>query len=192
MTALGTSRVWTTSARGILNEIYWPAVDQPQVKDFGFLVAGNGWWREVKREATYDLTVDDPGVALPTVVHRCSDPAHELTLRVVVHPERDAVLIGYELGAGDVGLHPLIAPHLAVCQPTDPDRVAQLGADTGLQPGDFRILVTEYELWQSDATKEYSYPTAPDPDVPDQRPRLQRTLYRPGTRRVVFAEALLV
>ena len=39
---LGTSRVWATIGQGILNEIYWPAVDQPQVKDFGFLIGGVG------------------------------------------------------------------------------------------------------------------------------------------------------
>ena len=52
MTALGppgASRVWATAGQGILNEIYWPAVDQPQVKDLGFLISGPGWWQEVKR-----------------------------------------------------------------------------------------------------------------------------------------------
>ena len=43
MTALGhsgTSRVWATTGQGIFTEIYWPAVDQPQVKDLGFLIGG--------------------------------------------------------------------------------------------------------------------------------------------------------
>ena len=37
--------LWATIGLGIFNEIYWPAVDQPQVKDFGFLIGGAGWWR---------------------------------------------------------------------------------------------------------------------------------------------------
>src|SRR5437667_4263505 len=69
MTALGTSRVWVTMARGIFTEIYWPAVDQPQVKDFGFLVAGPGWWQEVKRVDRYTLSTPEPGLMLPTIVH---------------------------------------------------------------------------------------------------------------------------
>ena len=45
MTALGTSRVWATLAHGIVNEVYWPSVDQPQVRDLGFLLGGDCWWR---------------------------------------------------------------------------------------------------------------------------------------------------
>ncbi len=45
MTALGGCRVWAAMSHGIFNEIYWPAVDQPQVKDFGFLIGGAGWGR---------------------------------------------------------------------------------------------------------------------------------------------------
>src|SRR5574337_822135 len=79
MTALGTSRVWVTLAHGIFNEIYWPAVDQPQIKDFGFLVAGDGWWREVKRVNDYTLSTPDPAVALPTVRH--TNEKYQLVLR---------------------------------------------------------------------------------------------------------------
>ena len=55
MTALGSSRVWATTGQGIFTEIYWPAVDQPQVKDLGFLIGGTGWWQEVKRAGHYVL-----------------------------------------------------------------------------------------------------------------------------------------
>src|SRR5579884_1889518 len=82
MTALGSSRVWATIGQGILNEIFWPAVDQPQVRDFGFLVAGNGWWREVKRVDSYTLSTPDPVVALPTITHTADE--YQLTLQVVV------------------------------------------------------------------------------------------------------------
>ena len=54
--AIGTShyssRVWFTVGRGILNEVYWPHVDRPQVRDLGFIVADDaGFWSEVKRDA---------------------------------------------------------------------------------------------------------------------------------------------
>jgi len=64
MTALGTSRVWATTGQGIVNEVYWPAVDQPQVKDFGFLIGGAGWWREVKRVGNYTLSTPEAGLML--------------------------------------------------------------------------------------------------------------------------------
>ena len=52
--SLGGSRVWLTIGRGILNEVYWPRVDSPQIRDLGFIVAdGNGYWSEVKRDSEY-------------------------------------------------------------------------------------------------------------------------------------------
>jgi Glucodextranase, domain N. len=61
MTALGSSRVWATTGQGIFTEIYWPAVDQPQVKDLGFLIGGTGWWQEVKRAGTTPCPLRSPG-----------------------------------------------------------------------------------------------------------------------------------
>jgi glucoamylase len=118
MTALGTGRVWATTAHGILNEIYWPAVDQPQIKDFGFLVAGAGWWRELKRVNTYTLKVAEPVVALPTITHTASN--YQVTLKFVVDPDRDAVLVEYEVTGAGVRLYPLLAPHLGVYQQQAP------------------------------------------------------------------------
>src|SRR2546423_5862092 len=69
MTALGSSRVWATTGQGIFTEIYWPAVDQPQVKDLGFLIGGTGWRQEGKRAGTYTLPHPEPGLKLPHTVH---------------------------------------------------------------------------------------------------------------------------
>src|SRR5690242_11425365 len=129
MTALGTSRVWATMAQGIFTEIYWPAVDQPQVKDFGFLVAGPGWWQEVKRVDRYTLFTPEPGLMLPTIVHTSASQAYQLTLRPVVDPGHDALLIDYELAGAGARLYPLLAPHLGVSQITPEPQWGMLGAD---------------------------------------------------------------
>jgi len=129
MTALGTSGVWATIGQGILNEIYWPAVDQPQVKDLGFLVGGDGWWREVKRAGSYTLSTPEPGLLLPTIVHTGTDQAYRLTLRPVVDPDHDALLIAYDLAGEQARLYPLLAPHLGICQVTPESQWAALGAD---------------------------------------------------------------
>jgi glucoamylase len=129
MTALGSSRVWATTGQGIFTEIYWPAVDQPQVKDLGFLIGGTGWWQEVKRAATYTLSTPEPGLMLPTIVHAGRDQAYQLTLRPVVDPDHDALLIDYELAGEGVRLYPLLAPHLGISQITPESQWAALGAD---------------------------------------------------------------
>ena len=129
MTALGSSRVWATTGQGIFTEIYWPAVDQPQVKDLGFLIGGTGWWQEVKRAGTYTLSTPEPGLMLPTIVHAGRDQAYQLILRPVVDPDHDALLIDYELTGEGVRLYPLLAPHLGISQITPQSQWAALGAD---------------------------------------------------------------
>jgi glucoamylase len=129
MTALGRSHLWATMAQGIVTEIYWPAVDQPQVKDLGFLIGGPGWWQEVKRVDRYTLSTPEAGLMLPTVVHAGASRAYRLTLRPVVDPAHDALLIDYELTGTGVRLYPLLAPHLGISQITPEPQWGALGAD---------------------------------------------------------------
>ena len=52
--ALGSSRLWFTLGFGIVNEVYYPQADLPQIRDLGFIIAdGEGFWAEVKRIANY-------------------------------------------------------------------------------------------------------------------------------------------
>ena len=39
--ALGPARLWFTLGFGIVNEVYHPRVDIPQIRDLGFIVAAN-------------------------------------------------------------------------------------------------------------------------------------------------------
>ena len=124
--AVGTShyssRVWFTIGRGILNEVYWPHVDRPQIRDLGFIVADDvGSWSEVKRDATHQVSHEARGVPAITAVHR--HPRYELTLRICTDDHADVVRIEARLNdlrdAGDparaahpLRLYTLLAPHL--------------------------------------------------------------------------------
>src|SRR5579885_1079073 len=45
------SRVWYTVSHGILNEVYYPTIDRPQLRDLGFLISdGETFCHEEKRE----------------------------------------------------------------------------------------------------------------------------------------------
>jgi glucoamylase len=110
--SLGPARLWFTIGGGILNEVYYPRVDLPQIRDLGFIVAdGAGFWIELKRLGKHTVELAAPGVPAVRVVHR-----HErftLTLRIVPDPRRDVLLIEFAL-EGDAQLKPyvLLAPHL--------------------------------------------------------------------------------
>jgi glucoamylase len=109
-TALGTSRLWFTLGHGILNEVFWPSVGRPQIRDLGFIVAREGFWREVKREARYRILEEDPASPLVEVVHE--GEGYRLHLAFVPDPGRDALLVGFRLEGEGFCLYPLLAPHL--------------------------------------------------------------------------------
>src|SRR3978361_1630566 len=111
-TSLGSSRLWYTIGYGILNEVYFPRVDIPQIRDLGFIVAdGQGFWCEVKRNCRYTISTPGPGIPAVQIIH--SHERFELTLRIAPDPQRDALLIEFDL-AGDAELRPAarLAPHL--------------------------------------------------------------------------------
>lgn len=109
-TALGPSRLWATVGFGILNEVYWPATGTPQVRDLGFIVAGEEGWFEVKRVNRYRLATPEPHVPLPQVVHE--NERYRLRLEFLPAPLRDALLVSYLLEGEGLRLYPLLAPHL--------------------------------------------------------------------------------
>ncbi|EQD30797.1 Glucan 1,4-alpha-glucosidase, partial [mine drainage metagenome] len=110
--SLGRSRLWFTVGGGIVNEVYYPRVDIPQIRDLGFIVAdGRGFWAEVKRLGKPTITLAGPGIPAVHVVHH--HERFDLTLRIVPCAERDVLLVEVEL-TGEEGLRPyaLLAPHL--------------------------------------------------------------------------------
>ncbi len=57
------SRVWFTLSHGILDEIYYPRVDQACTRDFGFIVTdGSDFFAEEKRDCTSDIARLEDGV----------------------------------------------------------------------------------------------------------------------------------
>src|SRR5262249_56274965 len=78
--ALGISWLWFTLGFGIVNEVYYPRVDIPQIRDLGFIIAdGESFWAEIKRVANYRMRLLAPGVPAVEVVHE--DERYTLRLR---------------------------------------------------------------------------------------------------------------
>jgi glucoamylase len=126
--ALGPARLWFTTGYGIVNEVYYPRVDLPQIRDLGFIVAdGRGFWVEVKRMQNYRIVLPDAGVPVIDVIH--SHARFELRIRIVPDPQREVLLIGIALD-GDEALHPyaLLAPHLGG---SGSDNLAEAAAHRG-------------------------------------------------------------
>ncbi|HMK95967.1 MAG TPA: glycoside hydrolase family 15 protein [Acidimicrobiales bacterium] len=108
-TALGSGRLWATVGFGILNEVYWPGSGRPQIRDMGFILAGQGQWVEVKRARRYNIESASPGAPLVRAVHAGDN--YRLELEFLPDPSRDVLLIAYRLDSS-MSLYPLLAPHL--------------------------------------------------------------------------------
>jgi glucoamylase len=152
--SLGPSRLWFTIGGGILNEVYYPRVDIPQIRDLGFLVAdGRGFWVEVKRQGDHSLTLAADGTPAVTIVHR--HERFELKLEVVPCIRRDVLQLRVTLIADDPALRPyaLLAPHLGG---SGHDNVAEIGRHHGrrmlwAQQGPFGLALAAADAHQRDA-----------------------------------------
>ena len=119
-TAYHTScHVWFTLSHGILNEIYYPTIDQPNTRDVQLLITdGESFLHEEKRDLQHEVSYPERNCLLYRLVN--SDPAghYRIIKHVLADPHRSVVLMHVRLEAPDVVLRRklklfvLLAPHL--------------------------------------------------------------------------------
>jgi glucoamylase len=151
--ALNSARIWFTLGFGIVNEVYYPRLDTPQIRDLGFIVAdGRGFWSEVKRLENYTLRLLALGTPAVEVVHR-----HEnftLTLRITPDPDRDVLVIDVALD-GEAALRPyvLLAPRLGAEGRDNIATICRLGTRRvlGAEQGPFALALAAVDEAQQDA-----------------------------------------
>src|ERR1700690_1096812 len=121
-TALGASgRVWFTISHGILNEVYYPRVDQACTRDMGFLVTnGIDYFSEEKRHCTFENKPFAPGIPAYDLVNTEFNNRYRIHKQILTDPYRNVVLqkIRFEPLEGqlsDYHLYALLSPHLANC-----------------------------------------------------------------------------
>jgi glucoamylase len=116
--ATARSRVWFTISHGILNEIYFPFVDQPNTRDFGLLVSnGRDFFSEEKRDTTHDIVPLADGVPGYKLTNTCNQGRYRIYKTIITHPQRDVLLqhTRFETSSGsmhDYSVYALLAPHI--------------------------------------------------------------------------------
>lgn len=112
------SHVWFTISHGIIDEVYYPRVDQANTRDFGLLVSGpDGYFSEEKRDTTSTVHLLGPGVPGYRLVNRCVEHKYEVEKTIITDPERSVLLqrIRFRAIMGalrDYRLFVLLAPHM--------------------------------------------------------------------------------
>jgi glucoamylase len=113
------SRVWFTLSHGIINEIYYPRVDQACTRDLGFIVTdGEVYFSEEKRDARSETVQVAAGVPAYRVHNTAADGRYRIEKEILTDPWRDVVLqrvrfVPVQGTLADFRLYVLLAPHLA-------------------------------------------------------------------------------
>ena len=112
------SNLWYTLSHGIVNEVYYPTVDRPQIRDLQFLVTDGTFVHEERRDLRHDTTFFSESFA-PGFRIVSSDPEgrYRIVKEVVGDPHLPCLLLRARLECapaldGRIRLFVLVEPHL--------------------------------------------------------------------------------
>ena len=112
------SRVWFTVSHGILNEIYFPRVDQACTRDFGLIVTdGHEFFSEEKRHCSFANVPIEPGVPVYELTNTHLEGRYRIEKEVLTDPWRNVVLqkirfVPLQGSLRDYRVYSLLASHL--------------------------------------------------------------------------------
>lgn len=112
------SRVWFTCSHGIVNEVYHPTIDHPQVRDMEFLITdGESFMHEEKRDLDSNFENIHPEALGVRYVNRDRQGRYTLTKEVICDPHHSVLLVHGRLEAEPellkkLKVYALLAPHL--------------------------------------------------------------------------------
>ena len=114
----GESRVWFTASHGILNEIYYPSLDQACTRDMGLIVTdGKDFFSEEKRDCDSRVSWLNDGVPAFRFANTCRTGRYRVEKEILADPHRPVIIQRVKFTPlsgklGDYRLFALLAPHL--------------------------------------------------------------------------------
>ncbi|SPE61437.1 Glucoamylase [Verrucomicrobia bacterium] len=135
-TACHTScRLWFTLSHGIINEIYFPHVDQPNTRDFQFLITdGESFCHEEKRDLDYLIGYSERDCVFYRLTSSERQGRYRLEKHVLTDPHRSVLLVHTKLEVldrplrGKLRLYALLSPHIARYGAANSGRCSDIGA----------------------------------------------------------------
>ena len=87
-------RLWFTLSHGIVNEIYYPHLDQPNTRDFQFLVSdGETFCHEEKRDLDHRIEYPETNCLFYRLINSDRDGRYRLIKHVLTDPHRSVLLV---------------------------------------------------------------------------------------------------
>ncbi len=113
------SRVWFTLSHGILNEVYFPTLDSPQVRDLGYLVTdGESFFHEEKRDLETRIEYLDRYALGYRLTNTDKEGRYAIVKEVIADPHLPCVLAHTRLEGDEALLRTLhLYVLLAFCAP---------------------------------------------------------------------------
>jgi len=115
------SPLWFTFSHGILNELYYPGVDQACMRDMEFIITdGKDFFSEEKRHAKSVANCPTEGVPAYRLINTCDQGFYQIEKEILTDPQRPVLLQrtrfkSLKASPGNYRLHVLLAAHLANC-----------------------------------------------------------------------------
>ena len=137
-TAYHTScRLWFTLSHGIVNEIYYPSVDQPNTRDFQFLISdGETFCHEEKRDLDHRIEYPERDCLFYRLTNSEREGRYRLVKHVLTDPHRSVLLVHTKVEVldkslrGKLRLYALLAPHIAGHGAGNSGWCSEIGANT--------------------------------------------------------------
>ncbi|MGZ3933210.1 MAG: glucan 1,4-alpha-glucosidase, partial [Bacteroidia bacterium] len=113
-----TSKVWYSISHGILNEIYYPQVDQACTSELSLMVTdGNSFFSEEKKHTSHQIKYMGKGVPGYHLTNSCNHHHYRIEKEIISDPNRDTLLHRIHFHPSkkkqkDLKLFMYLAPHL--------------------------------------------------------------------------------
>ena len=96
------SRIWYTASAGVVNEIYFPTIDLPQVRDLQFLVSdGESFFHDERRDMISETEyLDEHGLGV-RITSRDRADRYQIIKEIIADPHQPCLLIDARLEGDD-------------------------------------------------------------------------------------------
>lgn len=114
------SHIWFTASQGVIDEVYWPTIDRPQIRDLQFLVTdGETFFHDERRHLETHTEQIDPDALAVRVVNTDPEGRYRIVKEIVTDPDQSALLIRVQFEPDPewedkLRLFALCAPHLDI------------------------------------------------------------------------------
>src|ERR1700759_655359 len=98
-------RMWFTLSHGIINEIYYPHVDQPNTRDFQLLITdGETFFHEERRDLDHELQYPEKGTLLYRIINSDRAGRYRIIKQIATDPHSSVLLVHHKIELNDDSL----------------------------------------------------------------------------------------